>query len=336
MKMTHAVLTAVASFLLAMPMTASAQQPTRSITEIAENLYWARNNNHYAVVLVTSDGVILVDTINADFSEWLKGEIESRFGVPVRYVLYSHNHWDHASGGAVFADTATFVGHANMLGNLAMPPADTPLSAAAAALDVNSDGYLQASEATGNFAEAFAQYDASADGRLSGAEIARGPVSEVRAPDVVYKDRMTVRLGDSSAELIYAGRMAHTDDMSVVRFADQRAVFVVDFISLGRLPFQALPDGPLDPWLNAMRAVENLDVDIVAPGHGIMGDLSDVAAHRRYIEELRDLVGAGIARGASLEELQAEIMMTPYQDWISYAQWRPLNVAGMYRILTTE
>jgi glyoxylase-like metal-dependent hydrolase (beta-lactamase superfamily II) len=317
-----------------MPVTVSAQQPTRSITEIAENLYWARNNNHYAVFLVTSDGVILADTINADFSQWLKGEIQSRFGVPVRYVLYSHSHWDHASGGSVFADTATFVGHANMLNNLAMPPADTQLSAAAAALDSDGDGSLQQSEATGDFAEAFANFDANGDGRLSGAEVRRGPVSDVRAPDVVYTDRMTIRLGDASAELIYTGRMAHTDDMSVVLFPDQRAVFVVDFLSLGRLPFQALPDGPLDPWLNAIRAVENFDVDVVAPGHGVMGDLSDVAAHRRYIEELRDLVAAGITRGASLSELQAEIMMTPYQDWISYASWRPLNIEGMYRILT--
>ena len=43
-------------------------------------------------------------------------------------VVYSHHHRDHASGGDVFADTAKFVGHANMRSHLAMPPASTTLS----------------------------------------------------------------------------------------------------------------------------------------------------------------------------------------------------------------
>ena len=49
---------------------------------------------------------------------WLKGELARRFNVPVRYVIYSHYHWDHASGGAVYADTARFIGHENMLKNM--------------------------------------------------------------------------------------------------------------------------------------------------------------------------------------------------------------------------
>ncbi|HEY5624291.1 MAG TPA: MBL fold metallo-hydrolase, partial [Gammaproteobacteria bacterium] len=98
---------------------AAAQFLPRGITEVSDNLYWAHEDSHRVAFLVTDEGVILADTISTEFSTWLKGEIESRFGVPVRYVLYSHHHWDHASGGAVFEETATFVGHENMLPNLA-------------------------------------------------------------------------------------------------------------------------------------------------------------------------------------------------------------------------
>jgi len=95
------------------------QDPTRTITSITGDLYRAQNNAHYTVFLVTSEGIILADPIGPDFATWLKAELAERFDVPVRYVIYSHYHDDHASGGDVFADTAEFIGHENMPVNLA-------------------------------------------------------------------------------------------------------------------------------------------------------------------------------------------------------------------------
>lgn len=90
---------------------ALAQAPVREITRITGDLYRFRNNGHYSVFLVTPGGVIATDPIDKDAATWLKGEIATRFKQPVKYVIYSHGHGDHASGGEVFADTATFVGH---------------------------------------------------------------------------------------------------------------------------------------------------------------------------------------------------------------------------------
>jgi len=310
------------------------QAPTRAIIQIAEDLYRATNNNHHAVFLVTDEGIILADTINADFSTWLKNELDERFGVPVRYVLYSHHHWDHASGGAVFEDTAQFIGQENMLRNIAMPPADTPLPAAAAGMDANGNGRLERSEAGGIFEARFPLYDADGDNAINGAEATRGALNEVRAPGLTYKDRMTITLGGKSAELIYTGNQTHTDDMSLIRFPEAGAIFVVDWISPRRVPFGTLGSGRLDAWLNAIRLAEALEYDVAAGGHGMVGTKADVTDVRLYLEELRDQVAAGIADGRSMEELQATILMEPYQSWINYEQWRPLNVEGMYNMLT--
>ena len=107
---------------LALSVTQSAlaqDEPFREIVNIAGDLHRATNNAHHTAFLVTSEGIILTDPIGTDFATWLKAELEERFGVPVRYVLYSHYHDDHASGGAVFDDTAEFIGHDNMPINLA-------------------------------------------------------------------------------------------------------------------------------------------------------------------------------------------------------------------------
>ena len=115
-------LTAFAMGAMALGTASSAlaqDEPFREIVNITGDLYRATNNAHHNVFLVTDEGIILTDPISTDFSNWLKGELDGRFGVPVRYVLYSHYHDDHASGGAVFEDTAESIGHDETPVNLA-------------------------------------------------------------------------------------------------------------------------------------------------------------------------------------------------------------------------
>ena len=93
---------------------AQAQQAAkRSITKITGDLYRFQNNFHTSVFLVTPDGVIATDPINADAATWLEAEIKKQFDKEIKYVIYSHDHADHVSGGEVFADTAIVVAHEN-------------------------------------------------------------------------------------------------------------------------------------------------------------------------------------------------------------------------------
>jgi glyoxylase-like metal-dependent hydrolase (beta-lactamase superfamily II) len=315
------------------PAEAEAEGPTRSIVNVTGDLYLAQNNNHHTVFLVTDEGIIMSDPINRDFSTWLKGEMEARFNQPVRYVLYSHSHWDHASGGEVFADTAEFVGHENMLEALAAP-GDMALPAGVADQDANGNGEIEPAEAMGNMANNFALFDFNEDGMLSGGEVARGPVNDVHPPTQTYNtDRHTVELGGKPVEMIHPGE-AHAAGMSVVHFPEESAVFFVDFISLGRLPFQTLNGYDHDVWTSEMRDVEAIGAEHALPSHGVAGSTADIAEHRQYLEELHDAVAEGIAAGTSLEELQASVTMDAYSDWLNYEQWRPLNVEGMYNSLT--
>lgn len=89
----------------------AAKAPKRSIKKISGNLYRFQNNFHFAVFLVTSEGIIVTDPINKGAATWLKGELKKRFNKPVKYLILSHDHQDHIAGGEVFADTATVVAH---------------------------------------------------------------------------------------------------------------------------------------------------------------------------------------------------------------------------------
>ncbi len=88
---------------------AQSGETKRAITQIAGDLYRFQNNFHYSVFLVTPEGVIVTDPINAEAATWLKDEIKARFNQPIKYLVYSHDHSDHSAGGEVFADDGAIV-----------------------------------------------------------------------------------------------------------------------------------------------------------------------------------------------------------------------------------
>ena len=65
------------------PVTAQ-EDAKRSITQISGDLYRFQNNFHYSVFLVTPEGIIATDPINADAATWLKVELQKRFGQSVK------------------------------------------------------------------------------------------------------------------------------------------------------------------------------------------------------------------------------------------------------------
>ena len=84
--------------------------------KLTGDLYRAGDGTWFVGILVTPDGILLVDTLNPGFAKWLKAQLAERFpGKPVKYVIYSHTHWDHIDGSTQFADTAKFIAQENAL-----------------------------------------------------------------------------------------------------------------------------------------------------------------------------------------------------------------------------
>ena len=311
---------------------AEAQQkpPQRGIVNVTGQLYRAQNDNHYTVFLVTPEGIIMSDPINRDFSRWLKAEIATRFKVPVRYVLYTHRDWDHASGGVVWADTAEFIGHRNMLAALAPPAGNPPLPADGTKMDANRNGLVERAEATGAVAQRFALFDYNRDDVVSGAEMARGSVSDVHVPTTTYDDRHTVTLGGKRVTMIHLGT-AHADDSSVLHFPDERAVFSADVLQVRRLP------GGLEPsvgaYIDALTLINSLDFEHALTGHALAGTKRDAADALRYLEDLSKGVAAGIGAGQSLAVIQKTLMLEAYKGFERWDTTREAHIAAVYATL---
>lgn len=104
---------AVGSLLLLGPgLSAQQPRPDDEITKLADDVYLHRHQFHQAIFITTPKGVIVTDPISSEAATWLKAKIKTLTDQPVRYVIYSHHHDDHITGGSVFADQASFVSHA--------------------------------------------------------------------------------------------------------------------------------------------------------------------------------------------------------------------------------
>ncbi len=110
----------VAAVALAIPALAPAQQPPPPLFEtkkVADNVYVFRYGGHQSMFVVTPDGVIATDPIayrRPVAATTYIAEIRKITPAPIKYVVYSHHHYDHIEGGKPFKDAgATFIAHVN-------------------------------------------------------------------------------------------------------------------------------------------------------------------------------------------------------------------------------
>jgi glyoxylase-like metal-dependent hydrolase (beta-lactamase superfamily II) len=97
--------------------TAPARPPieTRKV-EGTDNVYIFRNLNAQSIFIVTKEGVIATDPIaygKPQGGEQYVAEIKKvSNGAPIKYLIYSHHHYDHIAGGKAFKDAgATIIAH---------------------------------------------------------------------------------------------------------------------------------------------------------------------------------------------------------------------------------
>lgn len=114
------IATGVAALAASLMLSVSAGAQTRPQIETTKvegtnNVYVFRNGNHQAMFVVTSAGVIATDPVaygRPNGGKQYLEEIRKITDKPIRYVIYSHHHFDHIAGGQALKDAgARFIAH---------------------------------------------------------------------------------------------------------------------------------------------------------------------------------------------------------------------------------
>jgi glyoxylase-like metal-dependent hydrolase (beta-lactamase superfamily II) len=112
------------------PAPAAPAAPPYATTKVqgTDNVYIFRYGGHQSMFIVTPEGVIATDPIGErrPAAKAYIEEIQKITKAPIKYVIYSHSHYDHVAGGQPFKDLgAEFIAHRNAQKRIAaLKPAD--------------------------------------------------------------------------------------------------------------------------------------------------------------------------------------------------------------------
>src|SRR5262245_43119250 len=282
----------VVKVLLLLAFTVIVPQVAQAITgekaefkKVADDVYAfvGKLNDANALMVVTAQGVVVVDTgNNPPETRSLQNFIKSVTSQPIRYVIISQNHGDHAGGTPAFAPPAHVIVHERV------------------AKDWASYKPHQVKAWRKRFRE---RTDALKD---------VSPIDTVLS----FKERMTLHLGGKTIELIYVDDPYNPGDIAV--WLPQSGVLHAGFVGyIDRHPDIRADYSHGTPWgmLTRIDTASGLKPKLMIPAHGPLGDGKDLHALTDYLLLARQKVRLMMAKGMQLEAIVKEFNMNEYKGW---------------------
>ncbi|HLW77285.1 MAG TPA: MBL fold metallo-hydrolase [Bryobacteraceae bacterium] len=94
------------------------QAPQLKLNQVKDNLYEIEGDGGNVAVLVTNEGVLLVDDKYEQDYDQIMSNVKSITSQPVRYILSTHHHADHSGGNTKFAPATQIISTVNARNNI--------------------------------------------------------------------------------------------------------------------------------------------------------------------------------------------------------------------------
>lgn len=138
---------------------------------------------------------------------------------------------------------------------------------------------------------------------------------KVTPPNLSFKKKLELRLGKYHLKLIHPGP-AHTEGDLYVYIPKWRIIITGGMVFNGIIPF--LGDSNIESWIHALREMEDLDAEVIVPGHGSVGGKPLVTKMKHYLMELKRFVNDALDDRKNLPDtitLVTEKLKAKYSGW---------------------
>lgn len=224
------------------------------------------------------DGVLLVDTLNAQSTDAILAAMREITDKPVRYIINTTPDEDHTGG------------------NIALSEAGSTITG-------------------GNFARGNADWAATVISHENAVfRMEEAGIDDAAWPgDTYFTGGKDVYFNGEAAQIIHVPA-AHTDADSIVFFRRSDVIAAGDVFTPERYPvIDVARGGTINGMLDGLNLLLDLTVPadkqeggtMVIPGHGRLCDEADVVEYRDMVTIVRDRIQDMVDRGMTLAEVQA-------------------------------
>jgi cyclase len=242
------------------------------IEKVKGDLYMISGDGGNVAVYVTSEGVLLVDDMFDRNHADILAQVKSITDKPIKYVVNTHQHDDHAGGDLKMLPFAEVIAHRNVRANLAdikqpyyEDTPGTPIGLPRVTFSDELSVYLGGKEIRAKY---FGRGHTSGDA-------------------VIYFPEL---------------RVIHTGDLFLGRASGRVAApstrppgvnIYVDYAQ----------GGSFLEWTHTLDGALGLDFDTVIPGHGSVSSKTDLAKFRTDLETMRDRISGLVRQGKTKDEI---------------------------------
>src|ERR1044071_3791507 len=284
---------------------AAAQDLGLGFKKVSEGIYVyaAVLNEANSTIILTQDGVVLIDTGQSPKdSHVVMAAVKKLTSQPVRFVIHTEPHPDHAMGDFVFSPPAVVIGHAGSAASMKASDSFKP------------ERIEKQTASSPEMREAFKGF-------------------RLVTPQIEYRDKMSLNLGERAFELYYL-KNVHSEADSVIWLPKERVLFTAASVGVKRFgnhrPLVSIPD-----TLSAIKMMKALNPQVVIPGHGNPGTAKILDDMESYYDKLMNGVRQMVKEGKSLEQIKKELKIPGTEDWEGQDRLGN-NIEAAYRGVMTK
>jgi cyclase len=284
------------------------------LKKVADGVYAAFAGPAYKVnsnsaVILTNDGVIVVDTHSKPSAATaLYKDIQGVTKNPVKKIINTHFHWDHWQGNEIYKGAypaleiiASEQTRQNMTkpdaGVGGLPHIERQIAALPAEIEKLKEEVARTSDA---------EAKARVQSNLRQAETYLEELKKMKpAPPTrgVPGGVTTLREGGREIQLHVVGR-AHTDGDVFVYLPKEKVLVTGDAV-VDWMPF--IGDGFPEDWVQSLATLEKLDFTHIIPGHGDVAPKAQITFLKNYLADLIAAVKKAAADRATLDEMKSKV-----------------------------
>ena len=314
--------------MLAVAVVARISSPPNDIVKLADGVFAILRhdpesfaNNANSLVVIGDSGVLVVD---AQFTRLATQQtlaaIRQLTAKPVRYLVNTHWHDDHAAGNQVYRDTfpnVEILAQVNTRADLATIGAENRkgtwggAAPFAARLRRLLDQGLGADSTPTTPRERAALENAVS---IISEYIADAPGFRETLPTTTFDRAMTIELGHRTVVLRWFGEASTRGDAIVYLPAEHLAA-VGDLLG-DPVPFAF--NAHVGSWLTVLDSIRVLGATSLVPGHGpVFRGVARLDSTRTMLERVRDETFAAARQGQPLDQIRRSVTLRDYRDAIA-------------------